>query len=183
MRKFIFLLMLLPMTVMAQSNTFGYFRYTKVMEQLPEYAQAVKEYSELKKRCDTEIARNEEELTRAYVAYLDGQNEFPEPILRKRQKELQELVDKSILFREELTSWLATAQDSLMAPLRAKIDDAVGRVCMHNNLAYIIDLDNAGYKFINPTCGFDITNALLGTLGITAVEQKNDEQENATTEQ
>ena len=99
MRKFIFLLMLLPMTVMAQSNTFGYFRYTKVMEQLPEYAQAVKEYSELKKRCDTEIARNEEELTRAYVAYLDGQNEFPEPILRKRQKELQELVDKSILFR------------------------------------------------------------------------------------
>lgn len=174
MRKFIFLLMMLPMAMMAQTNTFGYFRYGKVIEQLPEYAQVVKEYDELKKRCDTEIARNEEELTRAYVAYLDGQNEFPEPILRKRQKELQELVDKSILFREELTAWLATAKDSLMAPLRAKVDDAVGRVCMHNNLAYIIDLDNAGYKFINPTCGFDITNALLGTLGITAVEQKSE---------
>ena len=95
MRKFIFILMLLPMALMAQTNTFGYFRYSKVMEQLPEYAQVLKEYNELKKRCDTEIARNEEELTRAYVAYLDGQNEFPEPILRKRQKELQELVDKS----------------------------------------------------------------------------------------
>ena len=70
-----------------------------------------------------------------------------------------------------------------MAPLRAKIDDAVGRVCLHNNLAYIIDLDNAGYKFINPTCGFDITNALLGTLGITADEQKTEGQENEHSEQ
>ena len=183
MRKFIFILMLLPMALMAQTNTFGYFRYSKVMEQLPEYAQVLKEYNELKKRCDTEIARNEEELTRAYVAYLDGQNEFPEPILRKRQKELQELVDKSIVFREELASWLAGAQDSLMSPLRAKIDDAVGRVCLHNNLAYIIDLDNAGYKFINPVCGFDITRALLGTLGITVVEQKSEEQDNGNSAQ
>ena len=63
---------------------------------MPEYSQACSNYEELKKQCDTEIARNEEQLTRAYVAYLDGQNEFPEPILRKRQKELQELVDKSI---------------------------------------------------------------------------------------
>ncbi|MBQ5664142.1 MAG: OmpH family outer membrane protein [Bacteroidaceae bacterium] len=172
MRKYIFLLLLLPLAVVAQTNTFGYFRYNKVLEQMPEYSQACSNYEELKKQCDTEIARNEEQLTRAYVAYLDGQNEFPEPILRKRQKELQELVDKSIIFREELKTWLAQAGDSLFAPLRAKIDDAVSRVCLHNNLAYIIDLDEAGYKFINPACGFDITTALLGTLGIIVPEQE-----------
>ena len=149
---------------------------------MPEYGQICKDYEQLKKRCDSEIARNENELTRSYVAYLDGQNEFPEPILRKRQKELQELVDKSVLFREELRAWLAQAHDSLMAPMRAKIDDAVSRVCLHNNLAYIIDLDEAGYKFINPTCGFDITNALLGTLGITPVTV-TEEQKTATEQQ
>lgn len=173
MRKYIILLLLLPLAVAAQTNTFGYFRYNKVLKQMPEYAQVCKDYEELKKKCDAEIARNEEQLTRSYVAYLDGQNEFPEPILRKRQKELQELVDKSIAFREELQMWLGTAHDSLFVPLRAKIDDAVSRVCLHNNLAYIIDLDEAGYKFINPTCGFDITNALLGTLGIIVPEQQN----------
>ena len=172
MRKSIFLLLLLPLAVVAQTNTFGYFRYNKVLEQMPEYTQVCKDYEELKKQCDTEIARNEEQLTRSYVAYLDGQNEFPEPILRKRQKELQELVDKSIVFREDLQVWLTAAHDSLFTPLRAKIDDAVSRVCIHNNLAYIIDLDEAGYKFINPTCGFDITNALLGTLGIILPEQE-----------
>ena len=177
MRKYLFLLLMLPMAVAAQTNAFGYFRYKKIVEQLPEYQQVCNDYEEIKKQCDAEIARNEEQLTRSYVAYLDGQNEFPEPILRKRQKELQELVDKSILFRKELQAWLTAAHDSLYAPLRAKIDDAVSRVCMHNNLAYIIDLDEAGYKFINPTCGFDITNALLGTLGVIPVENEASEQE------
>ena len=147
---------------------------------MPEYAQVCTDYDELKKQCDAEIARNEEQLTRLYVAYLDGQNEFPEPILRKRQKELQELVDKSIAFREELQTWLVSARDSLFAPLCAKIDDAVARVCMHNNLAYIIDLDEAGYKFINPTCGFGITNALLGTLGIVVPQQVSPAEEEQT---
>lgn len=173
---------MLPMAVAAQTNTFGYFRYKKVVEQLPEYQQVCNDYEELKKQCDAEIARNEEQLTRSYVAYLDGQNEFPEPILRKRQKELQELVDKSILFRKELQAWLTAAHDSLYAPLRAKVDDAVSRVCLHNNLAYIIDLDEAGYKFINPTCGFDITNALLGTLGIIVPEQETPAEGEQTTE-
>ncbi len=173
---------MLPMAVAAQTNTFGYFRYKKVVEQLPEYSQVCNDYEELKKQCDAEIARNEEQLTRSYVAYLDGQNEFPEPILRKRQKELQELVDKSILFRKELQAWLTAAHDSLYAPLRAKVDDAVSRVCLHNNLAYIIDLDEAGYKFINPTCGFDITNALLGTLGIIVPEQETPTEGEQTTE-
>ncbi|MBR5510629.1 MAG: OmpH family outer membrane protein [Bacteroidaceae bacterium] len=182
MRKYLFLLLMLPMAVAAQTNTFGYFRYKKVVEQLPEYSQVCNDYEELKKQCDAEIARNEEQLTRSYVAYLDGQNEFPEPILRKRQKELQELVDKSILFRKELQAWLTAAHDSLYAPLRAKVDDAVSRVCLHNNLAYIIDLDEAGYKFINPTCGFDITNALLGTLGIIVPEQETPADGEQTTE-
>lgn len=182
MRKYLFLLLMLPMAVAAQTNTFGYFRYKKVVEQLPEYSQVCNDYEELKKQCDAEIARNEEQLTRSYVAYLDGQNEFPEPILRKRQKELQELVDKSILFRKELQAWLTAAHDSLYAPLRAKVDDAVSRVCLHNNLAYIIDLDEAGYKFINPTCGFDITNALLGTLGIIIPEQETPAEGEQTTE-
>ena len=177
MRKLFFLLMLIPMALAAQTNIFGYIHYDKVMKQMPEYLQANNEYSELKKRCDAEIARNEEELTRSYVAYLDGQNEFPEPILRKRQKELQQLVDKSVLFRGELQTWLAQAQDSLMTPVRAKLDDAISRVCMHNNLAYVIDIDNAAYKFINPNCGFDVTNAVLVTWGVVKEDEPAESDE------
>lgn len=163
MRKIIFMLMLLPLMATAQ-NTFGYFKYSQVLQQLPQYAQAQADYQELLTRCESEIKRNEQELTRSYVAFLNGQYDFPEPILRKRQKELQDLVDRSIVFREQVKEWLQQAHDSLFMPLNTIIDNAVASVCRHNNLGYAIDCEQAGYKFINPAIGFDITEAVLATI-------------------
>ena len=163
MRKLLLILMLLPLVSTAQ-NTFGYFNYSQVLQQLPQYAQAQADYNDLLARCESEIKRNEQELTRSYVAFLNGQYDFPEPILRKRQKELQDLVDRSIVFREQVKDWLVQAHDSLFYPLNAIVDSAVAAVCMRNNLAYAIDTEQAGYKFINPAIGFDITDALLVTI-------------------
>ena len=163
MRKLLLMLMFLPLMTTAQ-NTFGYFNYSQVLQQLPQYVQAQADYNDLLARCESEIKRNEQELTRSYVAFLNGQYDFPEPILRKRQKELQDLVDRSIVFREQVKDWLVQAHDSLFYPLNAIVDSAVAAVCMRNNLAYAIDTEQAGYKFINPAIGFDITDALLVTI-------------------
>lgn len=160
MRKIIFLFMLLPFAVVAQTK-FGYFNYSELLSQHPRYAATCAEYDSLVNRCEGEILRNEQELTRSYVAFLNGQQTFPEPILRKRQKELQELVDNSVVFRDELKAWLTEARDSLFAPLHATVEDVVARVCLQNHLAYAIDLENAGYKFINPSYGFDITDVAV----------------------
>lgn len=153
----------MPLVATAQ-NTFGYFKYSQVLKQMPQYAQAQADYNELLSRCENEIKRNEQELTRSYVAFLNGQYDFPEPILRKRQKELQDLVDRSIVFREQVKEWLQQSHDSLFSSLHAKVDSAVAAVCTYNNLAYVIDSEQAGYKFINPAIGFDITDAILATI-------------------
>lgn len=171
MRKLFIILLVLPLAAVAQCR-FGYFNYSEVLRQLPQYESVKADYDELLKRCDNEIKRNEQELTRCYVAFLDGQRDFPEPILRKRQKELQDLVDRSVVFRDEVKQWLTHAYDSLFAPLYATVDDAVARVCVHNNLDYAIDLDKAGYVFVNPANGFDITNAVLGTIKLLGEPQK-----------
>ena len=163
MRKLLLILMFLPLMAVAQ-NTFGYFKYSQVLQQLPQYVQAQADYDELLARCEREIKHNEQELTRSYVAFLNGQYDFPEPILRKRQKELQDLVDRSIVFREQVKEWLVQAHDSLFSPLHAIVDSAVAAGCMHNNLAYAIDCEQAGSKFINPAIGFDVTEALLATI-------------------
>lgn len=163
MRKILFILMMLPLAATAQTK-FGYFNYKELLQRLPQYKSVKADFDELVKRCDDEIARNEQELTRCYVAFLDGQHEFPEPILRKRQKELQDLVDKSIIFRDNVKEWLTQAHDSLFAPLHATIDDAVARVCTHNDLAYIVDCEKSGYSFMNPKYGYDVTNAVIGTI-------------------
>lgn len=161
MRKLLFVLILLPFTLSAQTVKFGFFGMNEVMEALPEYTAAQNDYNSLLELCDNEIAYNEAELTRLYVAFLDGQQSFPEPILRKRQKELQEMVDRSVVFRDQLKDYLAEAHDSLFSPIEQKIDAAVERVCLRNNLAYAIDTDKAAYRFINPNYGVDITDLVI----------------------
>ena len=160
MRKIFLLLFVLPFVTCAYSQ-FGYYSTSRVLEALPQYAQAVGEYERLCERCEAEISHNQKELTRKYVAFLDGHREFPEPILRKRQSELQRLVDNSVDFRKQLKVWLVQAKDSLYAPAYKILDEALAKVCVACDLDYAIDSDILAYRYINPNKGFDITRMVI----------------------
>ena len=156
MRKLFLTLFIFSFTIPVYSQ-FGYYSTIRVLESLPQYAQAVNDYERLCERCEKEIEHNEKELTRLYVAFLDGHRDFPEPILRKRQSELQRLVDNSVEFRKQLKVWLSEAKDSLYAPSFQIVNDALAKVCMACDLDYAIDRDILAYGYINPKKGVDIT--------------------------
>lgn len=160
MRKLFLFLLFSPCVLFAQTK-FGYFSYGRLLESLPQYKAAMEDYANLRQRCEKEIEHNEQELTRYYVAYLDGQRSFPEPILLKRQNELQQMIDNSVHFRENLRKWLIEAKDSLCQPSYAAIDSAIAKVCSAMHLAYAIDTDCGAYKYINPELGVEISDILL----------------------
>lgn len=160
MRKLFLFLIVLSFSMLAKAQ-FGYYSGNGVLQALPSYHQAKADYERLCQRCEKEIEHNERELTRQYVAFLDGYRDFPEPILRKRQNELQRLVDNSVNFRKELRKWLAQAKDSLYAPSREAVAVAVEKVAVACDLDYVIDTDAAVYKYINPEKAVDITRMLL----------------------
>ena len=149
---------------MFSQSKFGYFSYATVLDSLPQYKQAMNDYEKLKQRCLKEIEHNEQELTRFYVAFLDGHRDFPEPILRKRQKELQQMIDNSVIFRDQLKVWLRHAKDSLSAQSVQMVDSALHRVCTELSLLYAINTDEAGYKYLNKQFGQDITNDVLSVI-------------------
>lgn len=153
-------MMFLPMLLSAQGK-FGFYSHKEVLMAVPEYLLAIEEFELLKQRCNAEIERNEQELTRKYVAFLDGQQDFPEPILRKRQKELQQMVDNSVLFRDRLKVWLSQAKDSLLAPCNERVDIALAKVCERMGLAYAINSDEVMYRYVNPKYGEEITPLVL----------------------
>ncbi len=163
MRKLLLLFLFSPLVLMSQEK-FGFFSYNAVLDSLPQYKVAMDSYDMLKQRCLKEIDHNEQELTRFYVAFLDGHRDFPEPILRKRQKELQQLIDNSIAFRDELKAWLRHAKDSLTASSRLLVDSALVRVCTELSLSYVIDTDNGGYRYINPLFGEDVTKDIVSAI-------------------
>ncbi|MBO7301484.1 MAG: OmpH family outer membrane protein [Bacteroidaceae bacterium] len=145
-------------------NKFGYFSYSAVLDSLPQYHEAMNEYNKLKQRCKEEIEHNELQLTRAYVSFLDGHRSFPEPILRKRQNELQQMIDNSVHFRDEVKKWLREAKDSFCTPCYDTIAVALKKVCTERSLAYAIDVDRNIYKYINPEMGEDITEYILRAI-------------------
>lgn len=160
MRKVLIFLFFLPSALSVQAQ-FGYYSTSRILEVLPQYAQAQLDYQRLCQRCEKEIEHNEKELTRQYVAFIDGQRDFPEPILRKRQGELQRMVDNSVEFRKQLKIWLAEAQDSLYASSYNALDAALEKVCVACNLDYAIDSDVMAYRYINPNKGVDITRMVI----------------------
>ena len=147
--------------LLSAQGKFGFYSHKEVLMAVPEYLLAIEEFELLKQRCNAEIERNEQELTRKYVAFLDGQQDFPEPILRKRQKELQQMVDNSVLFRDRLKVWLSQAKDSLLAPCNERVDIALAKVCERMELAYAINSDELMYRYVNPKYGEEITPLVL----------------------
>ena len=182
MRKILILLLVFSPLFLAAQGKFGFYSHQEVLMSMPEYLQSVEEFGLLKQRCDAEIERNEQELTRKYVAFLDGQQDFPEPILRKRQKELQQMVDNSVVFRDRLKEWLSQAKDSLLAPHNEAVDEALARVCERMDLAYAINSDEIMYRYVNPKFGEEITELVIEEIRTPLLEEIETEEYSAEKE-
>lgn len=164
MKKLIFILMLfLPLTAMAQK--FGYMNYDAVLKAMPEYTQAQEQLDILKAKYKAEAERTDQEFNRKYSEFLDGQRDFPKNIMLKRQKELQDLLQNGVKFREECDKLVKQAEEELMTPVTSKLNVALGQVGDQMALEYIINTEGKDFLYIGPN-GIDITSAVKAKLGI-----------------
>ena len=137
MKKLILILMLfLPLTAMAQK--FGYMNYDMVLKAMPEYIKAQSQLEILKAKYTAEAERTDQEFNRKYSEFLDGQRDFPKNIMLKRQKELQDLLQNGVKFREECDKLVKQAEEELMTPITSKLNVALGQVGDEMALEYII---------------------------------------------
>lgn len=157
MRRYILtLLSLVAMGAMAQSK-FGYVSYMEMVKALPEYSIVVTHLDELQAKYEAEIARSEREFNQKYSDFIEEQHNFPENIRIKRHKELQELMEKSVAFKDEINRAMREARREMMQPLHDKVDEAVMKVCIDNKYDYVLNTDDRAYIAINPQSGKDIT--------------------------
>lgn len=166
MRRYILtLLSLVAMGAMAQSK-FGYVSYMEMVKALPEYSIVVTHLDELQAKYEAEIARSEREFNQKYSDFIEEQHNFPENIRIKRHKELQELMEKSIAFKDEINRAMREARREMMQPLHDKVDEAVMKVCINNKYDYVLNTDDRAYIAINPQSGNDITEQVKKELKV-----------------
>ena len=153
--------------LLIQPQHFGYLSYNDVMKAMPEYEQAMQSIEELKATYDQEMARAEQEFSKKFAEYVEGQRTFPENIMLKRQKELQQLMEQSMQFKKEAQELLTSAEAELMVPIREKLQEAIRTVGKERNFAYVLNTDANAYPYISDGGEAEnCTDAVLTQLGI-----------------
>lgn len=140
----------------------GYLSYDEALKAMPQYAAAQKSLNELKATYESELERSEKDFSKLFEEYVDGHQSFPENILLKRQKELQQLMEQTMTFKEEAKRLLANAEAELMLPVRKELNERLAKVGKRKGLTFILNTDNNNVPWISSERGEDITADVIG---------------------
>ncbi|MCQ2059436.1 MAG: OmpH family outer membrane protein [Bacteroidaceae bacterium] len=160
----LFFLLLLACPMFAQSK-FGYTSFNSVMQLMPEYADYETRLYLLQESYKNEADRMDREFNRQYAEFLHEQTKMSESILKKRQKELQNLMDDGINFKKNAQEQLQNERDKMLFSLRETLLYAIQRVGKRRKLDYIVDTDAHTYLYMGSN-GVDVTHDILVELGI-----------------
>lgn len=176
MRRRIFLLWIfvtLSLCNYAQDSTvvvspkpqlFAYLSYEQVLKSMPDYVLVQKTLANERAKYEAELKRVEQDFNLKYEEFLEGQRDFPQTILRKRQTELKELLERNVSFKAESRQTLAEAEARAMAPLRERLAGVLAAIGMEQGYAFILNTDAGAVPFINPAMGEDITQKVIDAL-------------------
>lgn len=159
MKRFLTAFVLLAFTclgAMAQANVkYGTLSYHALLCEMPEYGLMQNRLATLRAAYESEVRYNEESFETMFADYLNGQASFAPSILAKRQRDLQEALEKSLAFRSEVDSLLRVAEKEMLAPVCARLDSAIHEVGAERGYEYIINTDAKAYPYIHSSVAED----------------------------
>ena len=175
MKLLVFILPILMFCIASSAQIqFGYVSYEQILKELPEYAQAQQDLAALKAKYETEAQKGEEEFQQKFVDFLQGQKDFPQAIMQKRQAELQSLMDSGVAFRMKSQDLIAQAEKDLMQEAQKRLNRALLEVGVEMGYGYILNIDNNNCPYINPVVGVDVTNLVRKKLGLATAAQEEE---------
>lgn len=165
MKKLFLLIVLGVLSLTANAQTrFGYFSFDNVLKSMPDYVMAQRSIDDLRQKYDAEMKRAEDEFNSKYEEFLDVQNDLVPAILRKRQAELQEMMQKNINFKNESQRLLKQAEADAFAPVKNKLYNALTKVGQAQGYAFILNTDGDACPYVNPEMGEDATELIKEAL-------------------
>lgn len=165
MKKLFLLIALGVLSLTANAQTrFGYFSFDNVLKSMPDYVMAQRSIDDLRQKYDAEMKRAEDEFNSKYEEFLDVQKDLVPAILRKRQAELQEMMQKNINFKNESQRLLKQAEADAFAPVKNKLYNALTKVGQAQGYAFILNTDGDACPYVNPEMGEDATELIKEAL-------------------
>lgn len=154
---FALLFLLLCPWSMAQTIKYGKISYEALLREMPEYSLMQSRLGTLRAAYESELRYNEQSFETMFADYLSGQADFAPAILEKRQRDLQEALEKSLAFRAEADSLLRAAEREMLEPVKACLDSIINQVGVERGYEYIINTDSGAFPFVHSSLSEDAT--------------------------
>ena len=159
-KTLLFLLLLLaPVLPVAAQNAarYGCLSRQALLRQMPETHRAQQELDSLRAQFDRETQYNEAGFQRQFSEFLQVQKSLSEPLLRKRQADLQVAMERALAFRREGQALLDDARKRLFRPIEERLDAAIRVVGAERGYDLVIDTDSSAAPYVSPTLSEDAT--------------------------
>lgn len=167
LKKFALVIMLmLPMGVFAQNLKFGHINAMEIISAMPEYTKAQNDLKALSDQLGKELQRTQEEFNKKYQEFMQTKDSLPANIAERRQKELEDMMQRQQQFQEKAQQDMEKAQNDLMAPIYKKLDDAIKSVGGSEGVVYIFDLARTPIPYVNESQSTNLNAKVKAQLGI-----------------
>ncbi len=123
----------------AATLSLGSVDYEEVLTAMPAYSEVMTRYEALAAQYADELRADEEEFQARYEEFLANQATYAPAILRKRQAELEELLQRNEQFQAEAARLLAQAKQEMLQPLYARADSVVAVLAKRYALALVVN--------------------------------------------
>ena len=156
----------LPMSVFAQK--FGTVNTADLMESLPEMKTVQEQMTAASNKYQDEFTKLQEEFNKKYQEFQQAiaKDSLPPNIAERRQKELQDMMQRQEQFQQDAQQQMAKAQNDAMAPIYQKLDNAIKAVGAAEGVIYIFDLARTSIPYVNESQSINLTSKVKANLGI-----------------
>ena len=162
------MLLALPMGVFAQNLKFGHINAQEIITVMPEFTKAQNDIQTLEKQLTAELQRTQDEFNNKYQQFQQAiaKDSLPPNIAERRQKELQDMMQRQEQFQQDAQQQMAKAQNDAMAPIYQKLDNAIKAVGAAEGVIYIFDLARTSIPYVNESQSINLTSKVKANLGI-----------------
>ncbi len=164
MKKLIaLLLMVLPLTVVAQEVKIAYVNTQDVFMAMPEVADMEKQMADLNEKYRLELQQMQDEYKKKYSDFIAQQDSLTENIKLRRMQEIQDIQGRMDNFMQVAQQDVQKKQQELLQPIQQKLQDAIQKVGEEQGYTYIIDPAALLYR---GTTAVDATSFVRAKLGL-----------------
>ena len=156
---------LLPMSAFAQK--FAVVDIQAVMDAMPEVAAAQTQLEAANQQLKSELDKIQAEVQKLYNEYqtIAEDPNTPQSIKERRMSEINEKATKAEQFREQAQQDLMQQNQQLMAPIQAKMIDAIKAVGQEGGYTAVMPKDDGLFLYMGSDI-LDVTIAVKAKLGL-----------------